>query len=139
MPAEDSVAFEISTLIGNKKSFELVVPKADRKFYDMLKDRCDASGKVFGVDLDTLMLREDTLDGIPAIVRRTVECLRAGMFGEMWFQLSISLIIVIIERARKEGIFRVEGPASQITALKDKYNQQGSLSILLSIFFSQCY
>lgn len=50
------------------------------------------------------MLREDTVKGIPVVVRHTVECLRG-------------------ERARREGIFRVEGPMAQINALKEKFNQ----------------
>jgi len=38
-----------------------------------LTDRIEASGKLFGVSLETLALRTDTVDGIPGIIVQTMK------------------------------------------------------------------
>jgi len=91
--------------VNDVKSYPLAftISKQDYSFYLILKERIEATGKLFGVPLENLMLRPDTINGIPSFVVYTTKNL--------------------LERGKKEGIFRVSANTIQLQALKEKLNQ----------------
>uniref|UniRef100_A0A6B2L232 Rho-GAP domain-containing protein n=1 Tax=Arcella intermedia TaxID=1963864 RepID=A0A6B2L232_9EUKA len=98
---EGDSSYELST----KDRTYYIGLKSDLKFYELLKECIHSSGqKVFGIPLEILCKRKDTVDGIPKILRQLTECIRS-------------------DRCIKEGLFRLSGNQTQIHQLKDKYDQ----------------
>jgi len=98
-------SFDLHWKDQKSSSVTLIQLNISEVLYNNLKERIGISStKVFGVELDILVKRSDTVDGIPGIVKILTDHLR-------------------LERCRREGIFRVSGNTGQINSLKEKYNQ----------------
>jgi len=119
---EDPVNFTQFTLVSPqfKALFSFRTKEEKQKLSNRLKDMIEnetMTEKVFGVSLARILEREKPIDGIPFIVKTTVEYLK--------------------KKKETEGIFRLSGSSAEVAQLKQLFNklkEPPSVPLDLSIF-----